>query len=168
MNIQDWYLFHDIARWTFILYLVPALLVLSIYALVQHFLRRSKLNFKRIMLVIGIGFGLAVLLISPNAFRAREAAQYTACGSTVRRYADSIKMYAADNEEQLPPSLGTLSPKYMQVLPTCPASGTVTYEYLHTSQAFTIYCSGRHHKGLSLPNYPRFSSTRGFEGGLER
>lgn len=168
MNIQDWYFFHDIARWTVILYLVPALLVLSIYALVQHFLRRRKLNYKRILMVFGIGLVLTVLLLSPNAFRAREAAQYTACSSTVRSYADSIKMYAADDEGRLPSTLGTLSPKYMQVLPTCPASGAVTYEYLHTPQAFTIYCSGRHHKGLSLPNYPRFSSTKGFEGGLER
>ncbi len=88
-----------------------------------------------------------------------------------------MKMYSDDHEGKCPDQAGlsALVPKYLKVLPECPAAQEMSYTAVfgrnaegnetHVEDFYQVQCSGDHHKDLSLKeNYPKYN---GIEGLIE-
>ncbi|MGE0487907.1 MAG: competence type IV pilus major pilin ComGC [Vulcanimicrobiota bacterium] len=115
------------------------------------------------MIVIAIFAILAATLV-PNFLRARIEGQARACTGNAKNFAIAAEMYAGDNDGLYPPNLQRLVGPYLKALPTCPASGQVTYEYQTTiaPDRYTVFCSGSNHPLLD-DGFPRAGSQRGVQ-----
>lgn len=117
-----------------------------------------------------------VFFVYPHFMRMRASGQYTQCQSNEKNLGTALEMYAKDNEGHYPERLAQLTPQYLQVMPTCGATGIDTYSHSYTayispdahSDAFTFYCEGDHYKYQSkryqwrVPeNYPQYNSRQG-------
>jgi hypothetical protein len=103
--------------------------------------------------------------------RPHTRGQLSACQSNEKNIGTALEMYATDNKGEYPLSLAPLAPKYLKVIPTCPAAGTDTYSssYQRNSpQSYRFYCSGSNHTDLlnGSANFPQYTSEQGLIGGL--
>ncbi len=118
-----------------------------------------------LFVVIGLPvMGILSAIIVPNFARARIQGQTTACKSNLKNIGTALEMYAADHKGHYPPSLDKLEGNYLKFMPSCPSAEKVTYTYeVHSDpEVFTVFCSGKYHEALLIPeNYPRFSSIFG-------
>jgi prepilin-type N-terminal cleavage/methylation domain-containing protein len=121
--------------------------------------KRKGFTLIELMIVIAIIAILAAILV-PNFIRARAQGQLTACKSNLKNIGTAMEMYSTDNSGRYPSAMGSLTPNYLKVIPTCPSRGSDTYTGSFTStsnpDSYTIYCNGSNHAGASVsPNYPQ-------------
>jgi cell division protein FtsB len=97
-----------------------------------------------------------------------EVANFDACKENLKKIAQAIKLYAADNAGVSPKKLSKIfmNSKYLEVIPTCPAATKDTYsdgyEVSNDKKSFTVYCCGKNHINIKVkPDYPQYSSTGG-------
>lgn len=115
------------------------------------------------LIICGILF---YFLLLPN-FQRGKGPTLTPCKDNLKNVATALEMYASDNSGRYPKSLDQLVPKYLRVIPTCPATNTMTftdYQSIQTPDAFTFSCVGDNHQkgyGKSARNYPRYSAEKG-------
>jgi len=94
-------------------------------------------------------------------------AHFYECQSNLKNIGTALEMYKLD-KKRYPESLGELAPQYLREIPTCPSAKTDTYskgyETNSRGSAYTVFCSGHHHKDMPLPmNYPRYTSVNRLE-----
>ncbi len=81
------------------------------------------------------------------------------CAERMRVVASAINQYNRDHRNQFPEKLSQLVPRYLKVLPVCPATGK-PYFYQATSRGFEIGCPNPSVHGFRIFG---FSSTTGLE-----
>jgi hypothetical protein len=90
----------------------------------------------------------------------------TSCKSNLKTIGLGLEMYSTDNSGYYPTQLGSLTPKYLRIIPVCPAAGQDTYSasYRMSTEpdAYEYCCQGQAHKAAQVPaNHPRYDSTNG-------
>jgi len=101
---------------------------------------------------------MAVLL--PNYVRAKSRSRLTTCESGMRNMATALELYARNNSDLYPTSLGLLAPNYMAAIPSCPSAGN-NLPYLNgfssSTTNYTMSCSGSSHQDIGVPSgYPQY------------
>ena len=129
------------------------------------------------LLLFLIVAGVLAAIFVPNIMRARAQGQLTACKSNLKNIATALEIYATDNADLYPPSLDYLTHPagteggYMKSIPECYSAGKDTYSesYLHSENAYLLYCSGHNHKAVGLEaNAPAMDSATGLqEAGID-
>ncbi len=122
-----------------------------------------------LMIVMAVIAVLAAIL-APNFVRARAKSHLTACEQNLKTISTSIEMYLVKNEKL---TLGsgddwtflTNGGKFLKVMPTCPAVGSMTYAIEvdeTTLTEYTVYCKGANHEPCNIPpDYPCYVSSSG-------
>lgn len=120
----------------------------------------------KIMLFI-IALTVIAALIVPNYLH-EHANPSSFCISSLKNISTSLEMYSTDAGGRYPLRLSDICPRYMRIMPTCPAANKQTYEYVRSEHPdlFTVYCKGKYHIGSkreSYPkeNYPQYDSIQG-------
>jgi len=89
-------------------------------------------------------------VILPNFNKCHNQGHLTGCKSNLKNLAAALEMYASDNAGNYPHSLDKLiEPTYLKRLPTCPATGQMTYlDYQVSTEpdSFSFSCCGDNHK----------------------
>ncbi|MDQ7825482.1 MAG: hypothetical protein RDV48_21970 [Candidatus Eremiobacteraeota bacterium] len=88
----------------------------------------------------------------------------TACKSNLKNLGTAMEMYSTDNEGRYPKTISKITPDYLKTLPTCPASGTMTYCYIYTAvpDVYTMWCNSTAHVRVSgKANYPQYDAVQG-------
>lgn len=123
-----------------------------------------------IMIVIGIISVLLTVLI-PSLQRARSQAKLSVCIETIKNTATAIESYSMERDNQGPPAtIEMLVPGYMKVVPV---EEICKKKYLYEvapapDKAFTIYCPGKNHGELGIPNnHPLYTPAAGQQKGIE-
>ncbi|MDO5295462.1 MAG: type II secretion system protein [bacterium] len=122
-----------------------------------------------LMIVMTVIAVLAAIMV-PNYTRARAKSQLSGCEQNEKNIATAIEMYLVKNQK-LPPvtpddwTFLTEDGKYLKLVPTCPAAGSVTYNIEldpDTPTEYTVYCKGSNHEVCDIPpDYPVYSSSSG-------
>jgi len=88
---------------------------------------------------------LAVLATWPLSQERQDVAQLVACRHNLLDLQQALDVAA---RKKAPASLSELVPLYLSAVPTCPSAGADTYSpsYQHAAAAFTVWCSGSHHR----------------------
>ncbi len=115
--------------------------------------------------------GLLVALLLPNMWYARASGRLVACSQNLKNIAIGLQTYANDNDQCYPRTLASLTPRYLETLPSCPAAkGTDSYSGSYTAATaplpnFTIFCSGAYHVGIEgiSPDQPAYSLQLGLQ-----
>lgn len=94
----------------------------------------------------------------------------TACESNEKNIGTALELYSDDHAGAYPRSLGELTPKYLKVIPTCPAAGQDTYSSRYqvaaSPAAYSFFCQGTNHEGVGLKaDFPQYTSTQGLVSG---
>ena len=109
---------------------------------------------------------LAVIsMMVPFLQRENDRRDLLDCKENLRTLAVAMENYSSEHDGHYPPELKYLVPNYVESLPRCPASGTISYqmewgpEAPHNTRAFQdyyfLYCAGENHMVNGLPaNYP--------------
>jgi type II secretory pathway pseudopilin PulG len=110
-------------------------------------------------------------LIVPNFMRARNCGSFTQCQSNCKNIGTALEMYSTDHKGHYPPSITSLTPKYLKLIPTCYKIGRDTYSTSYSvyvarnkgeADAYTFFCSGSNHLDLGVSaNYPQYNSVQG-------
>jgi hypothetical protein len=123
---------------------------------------------------------LPAVILVPNFRRARGGGHLTACKSNLKNIGTAMEMYSTDWSGKYPVGGGStmtlLTPKYLKVIPECPAAGTSTYRAAFGTDGgynspnfddyYFIQCSGSNHTVVSVPpGYPQYD---GISGLIER
>lgn len=96
--------------------------------------------------------------------------KYNGCKSNVTNIGTALEMWCGDHQEQFPPSLNDLMPKYLKSIPTCPAANADTYsgDYrlemppYSKMQVYRFHCAGHFHKECGVgQNRPEYSGIEG-------
>jgi hypothetical protein len=92
------------------------------------------------------------------------------CETNEKNLGVALELYSTDNAGHYPPSMSFLIPKYIRIMPTCPAAGTDSYSATYREQrcpdAYSFYCQGANHRGATgYSNYPEYNSTQGINYG---
>ena len=90
------------------------------------------------LLIVIIVFTLTFAMLTPFVNKMRQRADVIKCSADIRLLSLALHMYAADHDENFPPDLGSLYPKYIkeEKVFDCPASNMVgtseksDYEYV--------------------------------------
>ena len=97
-----------------------------------------------------------------------EEQSFETCKENLKKIAQALKLYAADNGGSYPKKMEKISPnpKYLEFIPTCPSMMKDTYsdgyEVSKDKKAFTVYCQGEGHLNILVKeNYPQYSSASG-------
>jgi len=91
------------------------------------------------------------------------------CKENLKKISLGLKLYYADNKKY-PKKLNEVfpNPKYLDLIPTCPAvlrdTYTSGYKLSKEGKTFVICCLGHNHRALRIKeNYPAFDSEKGLE-----
>lgn len=135
--------------------------------------RRTTLSPFRVFLLVLGGFFFFMFVVVPvsRISSGRTAAYELSCKNNLMDMSTAIFQYEDDHKGRTPGTLSELVPRWLKSVPTCPATGTVTYAYEHGSrivrttptgqeEIFTLYCAGANHSRLP-PNYPQYSADAG-------
>ena len=81
-------------------------------------------------------------------------------------------MYSSDNAGNYPGSLSVLTPRYLKLLPTCPAAQKDSYSESYCVSAspdnFSMCCQGHHHKrSRTKADNPAYEGSTGLIDGKE-
>lgn len=118
------------------------------------------------MLVV---IGLLAAIMLPKFARARFSAELSACQGNLNAISKAVRLYANDNEQELPPSLASLTSTasgqraYLPDRLVCPSNdSTYTYSAGNDRSTFTLVCQGIH--STVLPEvvnagYPQYVNT---------
>ena len=122
-----------------------------------------------LMIVIAV-IAVLVSILVPNYTRARARSQLSGCEQNLKNISTAIEIYLVKNQK-LPLVSGddwtflTDGGKYLQLMPTCPAAGIVTYSIGIDSDnptQYTVYCKGTNHEICNIPpDYPVYESSSG-------
>lgn len=109
---------------------------------------------------------IPAFFVVPNYYRARSSGQLCACKCNMKNIGTALEMYFSDNKGLYPYSLGSLTPNYLKVIPTCASAGRDTYSSSYTlnssNDIYTIYCNGNFHKVYGFhQNWPQYDSING-------
>lgn len=97
----------------------------------------------------------------------RPQGYLTSCKSNLKSLGTACERYSVDHEGHYPATLQQLTPKYMKAIPNCPMAERDSYSegYVRSRvpHAYTICCSGIHHKntGITLEGYPSYNNRTG-------
>ncbi len=151
----------------------PVGIVLGIMALL-HEQDRKPLGITTLILssMSGIGFcfiALFAAILIPNFMMAKSQSQLAACESNLKNMATAVELYAVDHQGHYPERLPDLLPRYLRLMPQCPAAQKESYVYQVTARdlsgqprQYELYCQGEWHKTLHvLRDYPRYDSEKG-------
>ena len=104
----------------------------------------------------------------PDSSEARTPAQQVkACEANLKYLATGCEYWANNHQGSYPRYLSALKTKYIQSVPTCPATGTDTYSATYEATRkngdhFTIHCEGHNHQAAGLEaNLPAYDSETG-------
>ena len=104
----------------------------------------------------------------PDSSDARTPAQQVkACEANLKYLATGCEYWANNHQGSYPRYLSALKTKYIQAVPTCPATGTDTYSATYEATRkngdhFTIHCEGHNHQAAGLDaNLPAYDSETG-------
>jgi hypothetical protein len=95
----------------------------------------------------------------------------SACESNEKNCGTALEMYSTDFGGRYPASMSLLTPKYLKVIPTCPAASSDTYSssYVVASgpDAYTFVCRGSNHSDLlnGSSSFPQYNSAQGLVSG---
>lgn len=121
-------------------------------------------------------FGCVVVIIAivailvfyvPGLVNKWQTQKLEECGENVKKLSKAINKYYDENG-CYPERLDDLIPKYLDMIPVCPAAKTgdvyvKSYKYNDRTRYFEIYCKGHHHKDAGAPvNYPKYTGKKGF------
>ena len=114
------------------------------------------------ILIITLGAVLwAAGLIAWNYWRADESARLMGCRQNLVRLAEAAARLRSQ-QGRSPQNLQELGPHLPGGMRPCPSSGTLTYAMVtgrEGAAGFTIFCSGRNHGFLDIPEgFPQYSS----------
>jgi type II secretion system protein G len=117
--------------------------------------RRPWAGFTLIELLVIIAIlGILAAILVPNFYSSTDKSRLTGCQQNLRNLAAALQVYANDNEGQYPSDLNLLTPKFISVIPTCPAAGSATYVAGYTTDAatrdFTVACKGTNHAAMRM------------------
>lgn len=88
-------------------------------------------------------------VLSPNLWRGRSEGAKVACQRNVSVLEHALQRYYDEHQGRFPARLSALRGEYVQRLPECPDSGTVTYEEGYQVSAdgnrFTVTCTDSSH-----------------------
>lgn len=125
------------------------------------------------------GFIVALLSLIPNMRRAQAGGHLTACKSNLKNIATAMEMYSTDWSGHYAASLDQLIPRYLEKLPSCPVTGTVTYKMYSSSNGekvkgnekgykyyYYIECAGGNHGECDIDG--DFPAYNGIIGLIER
>ncbi len=105
------------------------------------------------------------VLVWPNFTRHGCQGQLTACKSNLKNIGTALEMYSTNYAGRYPRRASQLTPNYLKTIPTCPATGDVTYHIRTASEPdlYTVVCEGHHHlgQGIQAFNYPQYTSVTG-------
>lgn len=106
--------------------------------------------------------------IGNNVSKSVVRGQLTNCRSYQYNISTALELYATDHEGEYPRSLDQLAPKYLKVVPACPASdksytystGNVGYNKEGKWDSyFLLTCPGSAHASAGCPpNYPQYDA----------
>lgn len=91
--------------------------------------------------------------------------QLTGCKSNLKNIGTALEMYSTDYAGRYPRRASQLTPRYLKTIPTCPATGDVTY-FIRTASdpdLYTVVCAGQNHfrQGIQAHNYPQYTAVTG-------
>jgi prepilin-type N-terminal cleavage/methylation domain-containing protein len=128
--------------------------------------RPRGLSLLEITVVVAI-IAILLAIIVPRLRHSREQSALEACRSNLAHIAQKVMLYHQEYDTYPPalypdstyPNLGSKMYGSASSLPTCPAAGSVTYEYTrYSGYAFTVLCAGDNHGDLAADNYPQYQS----------
>ncbi|MBT9584465.1 hypothetical protein IV102_14070 [bacterium] len=132
---------------------------------------KVEINWRALITVIVLLLGFFAYMVK-SFLQSREEDRLRMCSSNLATIATAARMYARDNHGRYPRTLDLLTErKYLENMPRCPASGSMTYtDYVTNSKppAVTVSCVGGHHRKLfkgsgSPESFPFYSSIEAFE-----
>lgn len=87
------------------------------------------------------------------------------CEANLDQLAWFLARWEVDLKRPIPSDLQALVPELLPSLPICPSAGRSTYQASkNTNEGRVVFCRGHHHP-QTLPDYPRFSQTKGADRG---
>ena len=104
-----------------------------------------------------IGIPVTLFMNTPLSGSLRQKTTKTSnsleqCRENCRTIGSALDMYGLDNDGQYPRDLSDLVPRYLESIPTCPATGSDSYSgsYHHNSCQgdacrYTFFCQGDYH-----------------------
>jgi hypothetical protein len=104
--------------------------------------------------LLGMILTVAVALVVPNFFRARERGRLTACKSNLKHIGTGLEMYSTDWSGHYPSSSGKLTPNYLKTIPSCPGENGGDYlvkTWGEPWDGYFIYCLGNHSQAAIPP-----------------
>ena len=131
----------------------------------QEVVRLARRGPAALIVVTLLGVLLAAILV-PNLLRSEAQGEFSGCLTNLDAIGGALEIYSTDFEGRYPLALGSLTPNYLRVLPTCPAAGTDTYSNGYRPARgpanYTLYCSGLNHQGAGVSaGYPQYAPKRG-------
>ena len=128
--------------------------------------KTQKSKWRRAIMLLTTAMLALGLYIGKKVSKAIVRGQYTQCQGNQYNISTALELYATDFDDKYPRSLDHLTPKYLKVLPTCPASGS-SYSYStgdvgnnkdgEWESYFLVTCPGSAHVSVgSPPNYPQY------------
>jgi hypothetical protein len=127
---------------------------------------KVEINWPALIAVLLLLLGGGVYLVKAY-LQSRDEDRLKLCRSNLATIATAARMYSRDNNGRFPKTLEQLkAAKYLELIPLCPASGSMTYsDYTTHTQppAVTVSCVGGHHRKLftgsgSAESFPYYSS----------
>lgn len=124
----------------------------------------------RVFSFIGLLAVLAAIFV-PKFVRARAGGLLTACKSNLKNIGDATEWYAAEHDGKCPTSMVELTPKYIKMLPTCPASEGRSYSLSVGPNApfsdgrtkyYYVACVGENHTADNVTgDFPAYNRIQG-------
>lgn len=121
------------------------------------------------LLTVLVVIGILAAIMMPKFARARFSAELTACQGNLNAIAKAVRLYANDNNQDLPTTLTQLTDAssgqraYLPDRLVCPSNDTAyTYASGTDRNTFTVFCQGIHATvvpELVSPGYPQYAST---------
>jgi hypothetical protein len=114
-------------------------------------------------LLFVIGAVLMLAVPAGEFLHPRCQGSLTACKSNLKNIGTAMEMYSSDNQGRYPRDLSYITPNYLKTLPTCGASGIMSYRYTcrEKPDIYTAWCSGDYHRGTYLPGFPQYDAVDG-------
>jgi len=126
---------------------VLSLLILLPVLTVRYFIQKKWI---KALIFLGLSVIYIFFMVLPAYLHSRHCAQYVGCESNLKNIGTLLELYSSEHGGDYPKSLRDIAPRFIKVLPVCPAARRDTYTHsYHTSgdrKAYTVYCEGNNHR----------------------
>lgn len=120
------------------------------------------------LLTVLVVIGILAAIMMPKFARARFSTELTACQGNLNAIAKAVRLYANDNDQDLPTALTQLTSTangqraYLPDRLVCPSNDTAyTYTPGTDRNTFTLFCNGIHSTVVPeqvSPGFPQYGS----------